>query len=133
MEVHLILTLFLPPPITSFDSQTHARTHTHTHTHTHTYTRMYIHKKGLSLYLEDLYVQEASRGKGVGLALLRAVAAVAKENDCARWQWQCIDWNSSALGFYRERMGARERVETGDAKWINLIMGRPEIDAFLKT
>lgn len=57
------------------------------------------------LSLEDLFVRPALRGRGVGLALMRALAAVAVENDCARFQWQVLDWNQPAIDFY-ERFGA---------------------------
>jgi GNAT superfamily N-acetyltransferase len=57
------------------------------------------------LYLEDLFVLPAMRSHGVGKALLRAVAAVAKGRGCGRLEWSVLDWNESAIGFYR-RMGA---------------------------
>jgi GNAT superfamily N-acetyltransferase len=58
------------------------------------------------LHLEDLFVRPAHRGAGIGLALLRAVAAVAVARGCPRLDWQVLDWNDSAIGFY-ERQGAR--------------------------
>ncbi|MCB9876920.1 MAG: GNAT family N-acetyltransferase [Planctomycetes bacterium] len=58
------------------------------------------------LHLEDLYVEPAQRGKGVGLALLRATAAVAVARGCQRLDWAVLDWNTPAIGFY-ERQGAR--------------------------
>ncbi|MEZ6036632.1 MAG: GNAT family N-acetyltransferase [Planctomycetota bacterium] len=57
------------------------------------------------MHLEDLYVDPGQRGKGVGLALLRAVAAVAVERGCKRLDWSVLDWNTPAIGFY-ERQGA---------------------------
>ncbi|MBK9138325.1 MAG: GNAT family N-acetyltransferase [Verrucomicrobia bacterium] len=54
------------------------------------------------LHLEDLYVCPEHRGKGLGLALLRRVAAIAVERDCARLEWSVLDWNEPAIGFYRE-------------------------------
>jgi hypothetical protein len=50
---------------------------------------------------------------------------------CSRFQWQVIDWNDSAIQFYTQRLGARERLETNDAKWLNMIMDRPAIGKFL--
>jgi len=58
------------------------------------------------LHLEDLFVRPERRGHGVGLALLRAVAAVAVARGCPRLDWQVLDWNTSAIGFY-ERQGAQ--------------------------
>ena len=58
------------------------------------------------VYLEDLYVREAARGKGVGKALLARLAAIAVERECGRLEWAVLDWNKDAIGFY-ERLGAR--------------------------
>lgn len=62
------------------------------------------------LYLEDLYVTPAARGKGVGEALLARLAAIALERGCARFEWWVIDWNEKAIGFY-ERLGAQAMRE----------------------
>ncbi len=53
------------------------------------------------VYLEDLYVTPAARGKGLGKALLAAVARVAVERGCPRLEWNVLDWNEPALRFYR--------------------------------
>lgn len=57
------------------------------------------------LYLEDLYVQPAWRGHGIGQALLEHLGALAVERGCGRFEWSVLDWNENAIGFYR-RMGA---------------------------
>jgi GNAT superfamily N-acetyltransferase len=57
------------------------------------------------LYLEDLYVQPAHRGSGVGQALLSHLGALAVERGCGRFEWSVLDWNENAIRFYR-RMGA---------------------------
>jgi GNAT superfamily N-acetyltransferase len=57
------------------------------------------------LYLEDLYVQPSQRGTGLGTAMLRALAAIAVERQCARFEWTVLDWNQPAINFY-EKMGA---------------------------
>jgi GNAT superfamily N-acetyltransferase len=57
------------------------------------------------LYLEDLYVQPAHRGRGLGKALLERLGALALERDCGRFEWSVLDWNANAIRFY-ERMGA---------------------------
>jgi GNAT superfamily N-acetyltransferase len=72
------------------------------------------------LYLEDLYVQPAHRGRGVGRALLRRLAQTATERGCGRFEWSVLDWNAPAIRFY-EGMGATVMPDwriarvTGDA------------------
>lgn len=53
------------------------------------------------LYLEDLYVRPAARGRGIGRALIRFVAKIAVERDCGRFEWSVLDWNTRAIEFYR--------------------------------
>ena len=57
------------------------------------------------LYLEDLYVQPAQRGNGLGQALLKHLAALAVERGCGRFEWSVLDWNQNAIRLY-EKMGA---------------------------
>jgi GNAT superfamily N-acetyltransferase len=57
------------------------------------------------LYLEDLYVQPAHRGSGLGTALLQHLAQLAVARGCGRFEWSVLDWNTPAIRFY-ERMGA---------------------------
>ena len=54
-----------------------------------------------SLYLEDLYISQTMRSKGLGLKLLKAVANYAKENGFQRMDWQALDWNAPAINFYK--------------------------------
>ena len=63
----------------------------------------FLAKRGL--WLEDLYVRPAFRGKGLGGRLLRAVAAIAVDRGCGRFEWSVLDWNAPAIAFY-ERLGA---------------------------
>lgn len=58
------------------------------------------------LYLEDLFVFPAHRGRGVGRALMGRLAQVAIERNCGRFEWWVLDWNESAIRFY-ESLGAR--------------------------
>jgi GNAT superfamily N-acetyltransferase len=53
------------------------------------------------LYLEDLYVQPAHRGAGLGRALLARLAAVCAERGLGRLEWSVLDWNAPSIGFYR--------------------------------
>jgi GNAT superfamily N-acetyltransferase len=57
------------------------------------------------LYLEDLFVVPEWRGKGVGKQLLAHIASIADSRNCGRMEWAVLDWNESAIAFYR-RMGA---------------------------
>ncbi len=63
----------------------------------------FLCKKGL--YLEDLYVKHSARGKGYGKQMLVALAQLAVERDCGRFEWSVLDWNSNAIKLY-ESMGA---------------------------
>ncbi len=58
------------------------------------------------LYLEDLFVRPAYRGRGYGKSLLLAVAKLAVEQGCGRMEWAVLDWNKPAIGFYQS-LGAR--------------------------
>jgi GNAT superfamily N-acetyltransferase len=60
------------------------------------------------LYLEDLFVDPEVRGGGVARALFRALAAEAKARDCARIDWQVLDWNELGKSLYR-RLGATHK------------------------
>ena len=53
------------------------------------------------LYLEDVFVKPHARGRGIGLALLKRLAAIARDHDYGRMEWSVLDWNESAIGFYR--------------------------------
>lgn len=72
------------------------------------------------LYLEDIYVRPAFRHRGCGRALLIAVARIAHERQCGRFEWMALDWNTNAIEFY-EKLGAKQLAEwrllrvTGDA------------------
>lgn len=62
------------------------------------------------LYLEDLFVDPAARGKGVGLALMSACARIAVQRRYGRFEWSVLDWNAPALGFYAA-LGAAPMTE----------------------
>jgi GNAT superfamily N-acetyltransferase len=63
----------------------------------------FVGKRGL--YLEDVYVQSAQRGSGLGAAFLQRLAALAVERQCGRFEWTVLNWNQPAIDFY-EKMGA---------------------------
>jgi GNAT superfamily N-acetyltransferase len=58
------------------------------------------------LYLEDLFVVPAYRGRGYGKALLQHLATLAVERGCGRFEWSVLDWNEPAIGFYK-KLGAK--------------------------
>ncbi len=62
------------------------------------------------IYLEDLFVQPAARGRGIGKALLAQLAALAVQRRCGRLEWSVLDWNAPAIGFYRS-LGAKAMDE----------------------
>jgi GNAT superfamily N-acetyltransferase len=57
------------------------------------------------LYLEDLFVLPEMRGRGFGRAMLVALAKIAVERKCGRFEWAVLDWNETAIGFYK-KLGA---------------------------
>jgi GNAT superfamily N-acetyltransferase len=58
------------------------------------------------LYLEDLFVVPAFRGRGIGRALMVRLAQIAVERRCGRFEWWVLDWNEPSIRFY-ESLGAR--------------------------
>ena len=72
------------------------------------------------IYLEDLFVEPAHRGSGIGKALLKRLAALAKERGCGRLEWRVLDWNEPSIRFYQS-LGASLLEE-----WILVRMTEPE-------
>ena len=64
----------------------------------HTFST-FLGKRGL--YLEDLFVRPAFRGLGLGRHLMAALARIAVQRGCGRFEWSVLDWNAPAIGFYR--------------------------------
>lgn len=62
------------------------------------------------IYLEDLFVRPAARGKGLGKALLAWLAAEAVRRDCGRLEWSVLNWNEPSIRFYKS-LGARPMDE----------------------
>jgi GNAT superfamily N-acetyltransferase len=57
------------------------------------------------LYLEDVFVVPHARRRGIGLTILKRVTAIARERDYGRMEWSVLDWNTSAIDFYK-KLGA---------------------------
>lgn len=69
--------------------------------------------KGKRLYLEDIVITESMRGNGIGKLLFDAVVKAGHDTHCTGMMWQVLDWNTSAVGFYR-KYGTRF-----DDEWLN--------------
>lgn len=61
-------------------------------------------RKGL--YLEDLFIYPEMRGHGFGKKILKLLARIAKEENCGRFEWVCLDWNAPSIAFYKS-LGAK--------------------------
>lgn len=81
--------------------------------------------KGKCLYLEDLIVTQAERGKGLGKRLLDAIIMKAKESNCYRVVWQVLDWNEPAIQFYKS-LGADIPKE-----WLTCRLVKEQIDNYV--
>jgi len=90
----------------------------------HTFST-FLGRRGL--WLEDLFVYPAFRGRGLGRRLLSEVAAVARHRECGRLEWAVLDWNQPAIAFY-EGMGARLMPEWRLARVTGDALGRFGID-----
>jgi GNAT superfamily N-acetyltransferase len=77
-----------------------------------------------ALFLEDLFVPDESRGKGIGKALLVAVCRLALEEGCFALRWEVLDWNRPAIEFY-EKLGAtflnERKVVTFDSEALQRV------------
>ena len=71
------------------------------------YYKVFTFTAKRGIFLEDLFVEPAHRGKGLGLALLRHLAAQAKAEGCPLIEWHVLNWNQPSIVFY-ERIGATE-------------------------
>jgi ribosomal protein S18 acetylase RimI-like enzyme len=69
--------------------------------------------KGKILYLEDFYVKENHRNKGIGNMLFEKVVEIAKDKKVKRMDWQVLEWNALALGFYEKK-----KAELS-SEWVN--------------
>lgn len=82
----------------------------------------WLGKKGI--YLEDLYVSESKRKRGAGKALLKYLAQKAIEENCGRFEWSCLDWNTPSREFY-ESFGAVAKTE-----WVGYRLEGKSLEKF---
>ena len=76
------------------------------------------------IYLEDLFVEPAYRGRGAGKALLKTLARIAVAEDCSRFEWSVLDWNEPAIRFY-EAFGAEPQSE-----WVGYRLSGDALQTF---
>jgi GNAT superfamily N-acetyltransferase len=79
------------------------------------------------IYLEDLYVRPEHRGKGVGKALLIALAKLAVETGCRRLEWSVLDWNEPAIAFYRSIGGRFQAVSATSSLSFSTGLRNPRV------
>jgi GNAT superfamily N-acetyltransferase len=79
------------------------------------------------IYLEDLFVEPAARGSGLGKALLARLAQLAMERGCARLEWSVLDWNEPSIAFYKA-LGAKPMDE-----WTVFRMAGKALEALAHT
>ena len=79
-------------------------------------------RKGM--YLEDLYVSSKHRGIGAGKALLKFLAKLAVEENCGRFEWSVLDWNTPAIDFYKS-LGAKPQSE-----WVRYRLAGDDLTKF---
>ena len=80
--------------------------------------------KGKGLYLDDLIVTESQRGNGIGQKLFDAFMGEAKRTGAKQVHWQVLDWNTSAIDFYK-KLGA-----SIEAEWLDCKMTEKKIDGY---
>jgi GNAT superfamily N-acetyltransferase len=83
--------------------------------------------KGKRLYLEDIIVTEAWRGKGIGKLLFDVTMRHALNEDCTGMMWQVLNWNEPAIQFYK-KYGA-----TLDDEWTNCSLERKQIKTLMES
>lgn len=68
----------------------------------------FVGRKGL--YLEDFYILEEYRKNGYGKMFFKELLKIAKDNNCGRMEWVCLNWNTPSINFYKS-MGAKSMDE----------------------
>lgn len=80
--------------------------------------------KGKCLFLEDIIVTESHRGKGIGKLLFNQIIEVSKETKVSRMEWQVLDWNETAINFYKKYNAVL------DSEWINCKFTKIQLEKF---
>lgn len=74
------------------------------------------------IYVEDIYINKKYRGMGIGKQAFNTLVHIAKENECERIEWTCLEWNEPSLNFYKS-IGAKKNTE-----WILHRLDKQGID-----
>jgi len=82
--------------------------------------------KGKRMYLEDIIVTAAHRGRGLGKALFDRIIEKGIEEECTGMMWQVLDWNEPAIGFYRDVYHAEL-----DDEWINCSISIDQMTSYV--
>jgi GNAT superfamily N-acetyltransferase len=94
-------------------------------------TAIYYYKystwKGRCLFLEDIIVTQAYRGKGIGSKLFESVIEVAQKKQVRRLEWQVLHWNEPAINFYKKYNAIL------DPEWINGKLTYRQLQTFNKS
>ena len=83
--------------------------------------------RGSGIFLEDLFVREPFRGRGIGRTLLAAIARIARQEGSYAIRWEVLDWNQSAIQFYKS-LGA-EFVD----EWKQVLLPADALDRLANT
>jgi GNAT superfamily N-acetyltransferase len=79
------------------------------------------------IFLEDLFVRQEFRGRGIGKALLATVARIARRENCYGMRWEVLDWNQPAIDFYK-RLGA-----TFPDRWKSVLLTGEALERVART
>jgi len=79
--------------------------------------------KGKCLFLEDIIVKESERGRGIGKELFKKIISISKEQNMGRMEWQVLDWNQTAIDFYKKFDAVL------DPTWINCKFTHEQLQA----
>ncbi|XP_060083205.1 thialysine N-epsilon-acetyltransferase-like [Ylistrum balloti] len=83
------------------------------------YFYTYSAKVGRVLFLEDIFVSAAHRGRGIGSKLFQDVAQVGVAQGCQRMQWEAYAWNKPSIAFYKKR-GAKNITDSESLHWFEI-------------
>ena len=84
----------------------------------------FVGKRGL--YLEDIFIEEPYRGKGIAKMLFKALTDIALNEKLERFEWTCLDWNTKALDMYKNMGAIQMKI------WIPHRMTKEAMEAFLE-
>ena len=79
-----------------------------------------------SLFVEDLFVRDEFRRRGIGKALLKHMAVIAREQNCYAMRWEVLNWNTPAIDFYRS-LGAKLQSD-----WLQVLFMGDRFEAFAR-